>query len=229
MLEQLRRDYPMVMHGVSLSVGSTDPLDLDYVRKLKALAAHVQAAWVSDHLCFTGVMGRHTHDLLPIPYTEEALAHVTSRVHAVQEALGRSLVLENASSYLTFDGDTLSEPEFLSALVKATGCGILLDINNVAVSCFNHGWDAIAYINALPGEAIVQYHLAGHTDAGTHRIDTHDAPVTDEVWKLYAHALSWHGQRSTLVEWDAHIPAFDVLLAEVERARGLAASVCEAA
>ncbi|NBO18316.1 MAG: DUF692 domain-containing protein [Proteobacteria bacterium] len=223
MLAELRQDYPMAMHGVSLSIGSTDPLNEEYVRALRRLAQHVQAGWVSDHLCYTGVGGEQTHDLLPIPYTEEALAHVIPRIHKAQDILGQKLVFENASSYMEFSGNTLSEPEFLRALHEATGCGILLDVNNVFVSCFNHGWNAKAYIDAIPAQAVAQYHLSGHTDMGTHRIDTHDAPVIDEVWQLFSYTLSRIGPRSTLLEWDAQIPPFETLAAEVGKARQLAA------
>lgn len=222
MLAELRQDYPMVMHGVSLSIGSTDALDEEYISALKRLAQHVQAAAVSDHLCFTGIGGEQSHDLLPIPYTEEALAHVVARVQRVQELLGRPLVLENASSYMEFSASSMSEPEFLCALHKATGCGVLLDVNNVFVSCFNHGWDAKAYIDAIPAQAVAYYHLSGHTDMGTHRVDTHDAPVAQEVWQLYAYAQRRIGARSTLLEWDAQIPEFPVLAAEVDKARRMA-------
>lgn len=222
MLADLRQDYPFVMHGVALSIGSTDALDETYLQQLSALANHLEAPWVSDHLCYTGVQGEHTHDLLPIPYTEEALAHIIPRIHHVQEALGRAFVFENASTYLEFDGDTISEPEFLTELHQRTDCGILLDINNVHVSSTNHGWDAQGYIDAIPSEAIVQYHLAGHTDKGTHLIDTHNAPVIEKVWELFAYTLKTHGARSTMVEWDVDVPVFPVLLAELERAKQVA-------
>lgn len=229
MLAELRRDYPFVMHGVSLSIGSTDPLNDAYVDGLRKLADHVEAPWVSDHLCFTGVAGGQTHDLLPIPLTEEALEHLIPRIHHVQEKLARPLVLENASSYLEFHGQTLSEPEFLSALHTATGCGILLDVNNVFVSSFNHGWDAKRYLDAIPPQAVAQYHLAGHSDKGTHRLDTHDAPVIDAVWELFAYALKHIGMRSCMIEWDARIPPLSELLSEVARMRSHAAHVQKAA
>lgn len=222
MLTDLRNDYPIVMHGVSLSIGSTDVLNKDYLKKLRALADHIEVPWVSDHLCYTGVQATNTHDLLPIPYTEEALKHLIPRIHHVQEAMGRSFVFENASTYMEFDGSTILEPEFLRAMHEATGCGILLDVNNVHVSSTNHGWDARAYIDAIPGDAIVQYHLAGHTDKGSHLIDTHNDHVVDAVWDLYRYTLQTKGMRSTMVEWDADIPAFDVLEAEILKAKELA-------
>lgn len=221
-LADMRQDYPLVMHGVSLSIGSTDPLGAEYLRKLRALADSLEVAWVSDHLCFTGVMGKNTHDLLPLPYTEEALAHLIPRIHQVQEALARPLVLENASSYLEWNGATISEPDLLAELHRQTGCGILLDINNVYVSSFNHGWDARAYIDAIPARAVVQYHLAGHTDKQTHLIDTHDAPVADPVWELFRYTLETKGLRSTMIEWDENIPPLPVVLAELDKAKEMA-------
>lgn len=219
MLADLRHDYPLVMHGVSLSIGSTHALDSDYLNKLKTMADFLEVTWVSDHLCYTGVNGENTHDLLPIPYTEEALQHLIPRIQKVQETLGRTFVFENASSYLEWNGSTISEPEFLTALHKATGCGILLDVNNVYVSSFNHGWDAKAYIDAIPADAIIQYHLAGHTNKSTHLIDTHNAPVIDNVWELYRYTLAAKGQRSTMIEWDADIPELSILIEELEKAR----------
>lgn len=223
-LTDLRRTYPLVMHGVSLSIGSTDPMDRAYLHHLKNLADTIEAAWVSDHLCFTGVDGLNTHDLLPIPYTEEALAHLIPRIHHAQDLLQRPLVFENASSYLQFKGATLSEPAFLRELCARTGCGILLDINNVIVSSFNHGWDSSAYIDDIPAASIVQYHLAGHTHKGSHLIDTHDSAVTDETWNLYAYALQTKGLRSTLIEWDSNIPPFSILMDELAKARAMAST-----
>lgn len=227
LLADLRADYPIIMHGVSLSIGATHPLDKDYLKKLKALADMLQVPWVSDHLCFTGTQSHNTHDLLPIPYTEEALAHVVPRVHALQEAMGRPFVFENASSYLEFNGSTINEPEFLRELCQRTGCGILLDVNNVYVSSFNHGWDAKAYIDAIPAASVVQYHLAGHRNKGSHIIDTHDDFVIDEVWELYRYTLSRIGMRSTMIEWDDAIPEFSVLLAELEKAKAHATSALQ--
>ena len=222
MLADLRTDYKMVMHGVSLSIGSTDPLDETYVQDLRKLADFLEVSWVSDHLCYTGIQKENTHDLLPIPYTEEALNHLIPRIHRVQEIMGRPFVFENASSYLEFHSSSLTEPELLAALHQKTGCGILLDINNVYVSSFNHGWDAKAYIDEIPSEAIVQYHLAGHTNKQTHLIDTHNAPVIDPVWQLYQYAINTKGLRSTMIEWDADIPPLAELIAELEKAKAIA-------
>jgi len=219
MLADLRVDYPLVMHGVALNIGSTDPLDAEYLSVLRRLADHIDTPFVSDHLCFTGIDGIYTHDLLPVPYTEEALAHLIPRIQRVQERLARPLVFENASAYTTFSNSTIAEQEFLAALYRTTGCGILLDLNNVHVTSRNQGLEARAYIDAIPADAIAQYHLAGHRDFGTHLLDSHDAPVADAVWELYRYALASKGPRSTLIEWDNAIPAFAVLEAELSKAR----------
>lgn len=218
-LEQIAERYPVVMHGVSLSIGSTDALDFDYLRKLKELAKAVKAGWVSDHICWTGVAGRNSHDLLPIPFTEEALRHVIERVRIVQDLLERPLVLENPSSYITFARSTMSEWEFITRLADETGCGLLLDVNNVYVSSFNHDLDPAEFIRSLPHERVVQFHLAGHTNCGTHIVDTHDAHVINPVWELYRLAHELTGGASTLLEWDANIPPFPMVRAEVEKAR----------
>ncbi len=217
-LRQLAERYPVVMHGVSLSIGSTDPLDFDYLTNLKALAKECQPAWVSDHLCWTGVAGRNTHDLLPLPLNEESLRHVTERVRVVQDYLERPLVLENPSSYITFAASTMSEWEFLSRLAADADCGLLLDVNNVYVSSVNHEFDPAEYLRSLPHERIVQFHLAGHTNLGTHCIDTHDGRVVESVWQLYRLAHQLTGGASTLLEWDAKIPPFPELHAEVLKA-----------
>jgi uncharacterized protein len=221
MLADLRRDYPMVMHGVSLSIGSTDSLDVSYLKAVRRLADHLDVAWISDHLCYTGINREFTHDLLPIPYTEEALRHLIPRIHQTQELLQRPIALENASSYIEWRNSTLSESEFLGALHAATDCKVLLDINNVYVSSFNHQWDAKHYIRSIPSDAIIQYHLAGHTDNHDHLIDTHDAPVCAAVWDLYKYTLEVHGPRSTLVEWDAKIPEFTTLEHELKKAQSI--------
>ena len=218
-LDQIAERYPVVMHGVSLSIGSTDPLNFEYLKKLRALARQVQARWVSDHLCWTGVAGRNTHDLLPVPLSEETLAHVIERVRVVQSFLERPLILENPSSYVTFAESTMPEWEFLSRLAEETDCGLLLDVNNVFVSSVNHDFDPVEYIESVPHERVVQYHLAGHTNCGTHCIDTHDGHVVDPVWELYARAHEITGRVSTLLEWDAKIPEFPVLHAEVQKAK----------
>ncbi|HVO09738.1 MAG TPA: DUF692 domain-containing protein [Vicinamibacteria bacterium] len=217
-LDQIAERYPIVMHGVSLSIGSTDPLDFDYLRKVKDLARRTKAAWVSDHVCWTGVLGRNTHDLLPLPYTEAALRHTAERVKAVQEFLERPVVLENPSTYLEFTPSAMSEWEFIGRLAEEADCGLLLDVNNVYVSAFNHGYDAHEYIDAIPVDRVCQYHLAGHTHKGTHILDTHSDHVVQEVWELFGHAVQRTGPRATLLEWDASIPPFEVVHAEVLKA-----------
>ncbi|MDE1900970.1 MAG: DUF692 domain-containing protein [Alphaproteobacteria bacterium] len=221
-LADLRAHYPMIMHGVSMNIGSADPFNDDYFRKLKKLIDHLQPIWVSDHLCFTGLGGHNTHDLLPIPYVQESLQHVISRIHEAQEKLGRTLVIENPSTYLEFQASDIPEWEFLREVAKATGCGVLLDVNNVYVSSFNHGYDPKQYIDAIPADAIAQIHLAGHLNLGTHIIDTHDNHVIDAVWDLYAYTVANKGLHSTMIEWDDNIPAFNVLLAEINKARDVA-------
>ena len=218
-LAQIAERYPVVMHGVSLSIGSTDPLDFEYLAKLKRLAAETGARWISDHVCWTGVAGRTSHDLLPLPLHEESLAHVAQRVRIVQDFLERPLVLENPSSYVTFADSTMPEWEFLARLAEEADCGLLLDVNNVYVSSRNHDFDPEEYVRSLPPERIVQFHLAGHTDLGTHCIDTHDGRVIDAVWRLYRLAHELTGGAATLLEWDARIPSFDEVHREVLRAR----------
>jgi uncharacterized protein (UPF0276 family) len=218
-LEQVAERYPIVMHGVSLSIGSTDPLNFEYLHKLRELARATKALWVSDHVCWTGVASRNTHDLLPIPYTEQALAHVSERIRVVQDVLERPLVLENPSTYVTFADSTMPEAEFLTRMAEATGCGLLLDVNNVYVSCFNHDQDPFEFLRSIPHERVVQFHLAGHTNCVTHLIDTHDGHVVNPVWKLYQLAHQLTGGVSTLLEWDARIPPFPVVHAEVLKAR----------
>ena len=225
-LDRIRASLPMVMHGVSLSIGGSDRLDLRYLRALRALADRIQPAWVSDHLCWTGLAGRNLHDLLPLPMTEAALRHVVARVGRVQDLLGRRLVLENVSSYVRFAADEMAEHTFLAELAQRADCLLLLDVNNVYVSSVNHGFDAHAFIDALPAQRVVQIHLAGHSaGADGLLIDTHDAPVCDAVWGLYAHALRRLGPRPTMIERDDHIPALADLLAELQIARRIAAAV----
>ena len=218
-LDQVLERYPVVMHGVSMSIGSTDPLNLDYLRQLKALAERVRPRWVSDHLCWTGVGGKNAHDLLPLPYTEETIAHVAQRVRAVQDVLERPILLENVSSYLAYRDSEHSEWDCLAEIARRADCYILLDVNNVYVSAFNHGFDAREYLWAIPVERVVQFHLAGHTDKGSHLLDTHDHPIIDPVWRLYEEAVRRFGPLSTLVERDDRIPEFPELAAEVETAR----------
>ena len=227
-LERARQIAPIVLHGVSLSIGSTDPIDGAYLVALRALADRIEPAWISDHLCWSGIGGQYAHDLLPLPYTEEALDHVVRRVITVQERLGRQVLLENVSSYLTYTHSTLTEWEFLGAIAERADCGLLLDVNNVHVSATNHGFDARAYLDGLPAGRVGQIHLAGHADMGTHLLDTHDGPVIDAVWELYRRAVGRFGRVSTLVEWDDRIPALDVVCAEAERARAEETRVLEA-
>ena len=217
-LERVAERTPVVFHGVSMSIGGTDPLDFDYLAKVKALANRVGARWISDHLCFTGVLGRNTHDLLPVPYTEETLRHVVRRVKTVSDFLERPLVLENPSTYLEFRASTMPEWTFFDRLLREADCGMLLDVNNVYVSAFNHGFDAVEYLNALPHDRVVQYHLAGHTDKGTYLLDTHSARVKDEVWSLFRHATGLTGPRATLLEWDEDIPDFETVHEEAKKA-----------
>jgi hypothetical protein len=209
---------PIAFHGVSLSIGSTDPLDKTYLASVRRLAAEIEPVWLTDHLCWTSVDGVHVHDLLPLPYTEEVLTHVTSRVHAVQEALGRPIGLENPSTYLEFAESQLTEPEFFSELTKRTGCGIVLDVNNAYVNARNHGFSALDYVHQIPPDAVWQLHLAGHTDLGTHLVDTHDAPVCDAVWSLYGEVLRRFGRLPTLIEWDGKIPSLGVVVDESHKA-----------
>lgn len=221
-VEAVAERYPVVLHGVSMNIGASDPLDLRYLDGVAALAEALKPAWISDHLCWTGLGGHNSHDLLPLPYTEESLAHVASRVRQVQAHLGRPLVLENPSSYVTFRASTMAESVFLARLAEEADCGLLIDLNNVAVSCFNHGWDPDAYLAEIPSGRVVQLHLAGHSDLGTHRVDTHDGQVSEEVWSLYRRFYARIGGASTLVEWDASLPPLSVLIAEADRARAIA-------
>jgi uncharacterized protein (UPF0276 family) len=218
-LDHVAAHRPVVMHGVSLSIGSADPLDLAYLDKLADLAARVNPVWISDHLCWTGIAGVNSHDLLPMPLTEASLTHVTARVREVQDRLGRPLILENPSTYLVFAGAQMPEWEYLGRLAEDAECGLLLDVNNVFVSASNHGFDAAAYVAALPAARIVQLHIAGPRDCGTHFLDTHDSPVLAPVWALYAQAQRLTGGVSTLLEWDANIPPYEELLAELTKAR----------
>jgi len=224
-LDRLRRDYPMALHGVSLSIGSIDPLDRRYLDELRALAERVEPMWISDHLCFTGLRGQNMHDLLPLPYTEEALNHVAERVMQVQDHLGRRLVLENVSSYVTYAASELTEWEFIAELARRSDCEILLDVNNIHVSAFNHEFDAMAFLRAMPRERVRQFHLAGHTHKGSHIIDTHDEPIVPDVWTLYAEAVRLFPGVPTMIERDANIPPYAELLAELDEARRIAGTV----
>jgi uncharacterized protein (UPF0276 family) len=222
MLDRIRARYPVVMHGVSLSIASTAAPDHDYLKALKDLANRVEPEWISDHLCWTGVHGKNLHDLLPIPYTREAFDHVARRVELVQDYLGRALTLENVSTYVEFKHNEMTEWEFLTELSRRSGCWLLFDINNVYVSAFNHGYDPHAFLQGIPVDRVVQFHMAGHSHMGTHIIDTHDHPVCDEVWDLYAAAVKRFGAVSTMIERDDNIPPLDELVAEVAQARRIA-------
>jgi uncharacterized protein (UPF0276 family) len=223
-LDRIRADYPLVMHGVSLSIAGTAPLDRAYLRELKALADRLHPGWVSDHLCWSADAHSQLHDLLPVPLTHAALDHVGSRIAQVQDVLGRPLVLENVSSYVRFAADEMAEWEFIARLLQATGAELLLDVNNIYVSSRNHGFDALDYLAGIPVGPVRQIHLAGHEDRGDIVIDTHDHPVRDEVWALYQHAVRRFGAVPTMIERDDHIPPLDSLLAELAVARRLAAT-----
>ena len=221
-LDRIRADWPMVMHGVSLSIGSTAALDIDYLRDLRALADRVQPAWLSDHLCWTGVHGRNMHDLLPLPYTEETVRHVAARLRQVQDILGRQILIENVSSYASYVDSAMSEWEFIAAICQQADCLLLLDVNNIYVSSRNHGFDARDFIDGIPLRCVQQIHLAGHHDHGDYVIDTHDAPVIEPVWALYEYALARFGPVSTMIERDDHIPELAELVQELTYARQLA-------
>ncbi len=226
-LERVRAEYPVMLHGVSLSIGGTDALDAEYLRQLGQLARRIEPAGISDHLCWTGIDGRNLHDLLPLPWTEETLRHVAARVHTVQDFLGTRILLENASTYVAFSASEMTEWEFLAQLASDADCLILLDVNNVYVSSRNHGFDPLVYLDAIPPERVRQIHLAGHTDNGDHVIDTHDAPIAPAVWRLYEHAVERFGPVPTMIERDDHIPPLEELLAELDVARGIAAPIFE--
>jgi uncharacterized protein len=228
-LDAIRARYPLAMHGVSLSIGSTDPFDLDYLRDLRDLARHIEPIWISDHLCWTGNGGINSHDLLPLPYTEEAIAHVVSRISEVQDFLGREILIENVSTYVSFSNAEMEEPAFLGEISRRSGCRILLDVNNIYVSSRNHGFDANTYVATLPADKIWQIHLAGHSDYGDYVIDTHDHPVREEVWALYERTLQQVGQVTTMIERDDHIPPLSELVAELDRARQIGEAVDRAA
>jgi uncharacterized protein (UPF0276 family) len=227
-LERVRALYPMVMHGVALSIGGTDALNIDYLQRVKNLAARIEPAWISDHLCWTGVNGLNMHDLLPLPYTEDTLKHVVERVQRVQDFLGRQLLLENVSSYLSYYASEMTEWEFVREVAERADCHLLLDINNVYVSAINHAFDPLDYLRHMPVQRVRQFHLAGHLDRGDYLIDTHDHPVRAEVWDLYAQALQLFGNVPTMIERDDNIPPLPELLDELSIARDIAADVAVA-
>lgn len=218
-LDQVAERYPVVLHGVSLSIGSSDPLDRGYLRLLKELADRVRTPYISDHLCWTGVNAHNVHDLLPIPYTEESLKHIAAKAREAMDFLERPLVLENVSTYAQFSSSTMNEWEFHARLMEEAQCGMLMDVNNIYVSAYNHGFDPKAYIDRIDPSLVCQYHLAGHTNKGTHLLDTHNDHVVDDVWELYRYAYQRTGGRNTLLEWDEDIPEFDVVHAEALKAR----------
>ncbi|MGV6826220.1 MAG: MNIO family bufferin maturase [bacterium] len=221
-LDRIRTDYPVAMHGVSMSVGAVDGLDIQYLTQLKALAERIEPMWISDHLCWTGAHGRKLHDLMPLPFTNEALNVVSRNVLQAQEILQRPLVLENVSSYVEFNSSEMTEWEFLSEICRTTGCKLLLDINNIYVSAFNHGFSPMDFIEGIPTDSVMQLHLAGHQDNGSHLIDTHDHPVCEGVWSLYEQALQRFGYIPTMIERDDKIPPLSELLAELDTARAIA-------
>lgn len=223
MLDAILERYPVAMHGVSLSIGSTDGLDAQYLGDLKALAKHAQPMWISDHLCWTGVQGRNAHDLLPLPYSEEALRVVVRHVNQVQDVLGRRILLENVSSYLNYRSSEMSEWEFLRQVAEQADCLLLLDVNNIYVSGINHGFDPITFLNHLPIHRVQQIHLAGHSDHGDYIVDTHDHPVADPVWDLYRYTCARFGDVATMIERDDDIPELRILITELDRARTIAA------
>jgi uncharacterized protein len=224
-LDKIREHYPIVMHGVSLSLGSSDPLDLNYINQVKALAKRIEPVWISDHLCWTGVQGLNLHDLLPIPYTTDAIKHLVSRISKVQELLGRPILIENVSSYLSYKQSEMTEWEFIAQLVKQSGCYLLLDVNNVYVSSVNHQFNPLEFIEAMPAKQVAQIHLAGHLNLGDYIVDTHDAPVIEPVWDLYAATIQRLGLVSTMIERDDNMPAFSELIAELAQAKQIAQHV----
>ena len=228
-LDRVRSEYPVVLHGVSLSIGSTDSLDAAYLRDLKLLTSRIEPVWISDHLCWTGMSGLNLHDLLPLPYTEEALRNVVERVNRVQDYLGRQILLENVSSYLSYATSEMSEWEFVAGVADHADCHLLLDVNNVYVSSVNHRFDPLHYLAGIPAHRVRQIHLAGHQNNGSHIIDTHDAPVTPEVWDLYRHAVRQFGDVATMIERDDNIPELADLVAELDIARSISSQQLQVA
>ena len=226
-LDRFRERYPIVMHGVSLSIGGTDPLDMDYLQRLKDLVDRINPMWLSDHLCWTGQGGHNVHDLLPLPYNNPAVSHLVDRIKRVQDFLGRQILMENVSSYVTYTHSQMSEWEFYSTVVEQSDCLMLLDINNIYVSAINHGFDPLDYLNGVPIERVQQFHLAGHTSYGDFIVDTHDHPVVDPVWDLYARAVERFGRISTMIERDDNFPPFEELMAELDQARAIGDAILD--
>jgi uncharacterized protein (UPF0276 family) len=226
-LEKARALAPVVLHGVSMNLGGSDPLREDYLSQLGSLIRRFEPAWFSDHLCWVGVDGRYAHDLLPLPYTEEVITHVSDRIRHVQDRLGRRILIENVSSYLTYRCSTMPEWEFLAAVANRSDCGILLDVNNIYVNAVNHAFDPMDYLRGVPGNRVGQFHLAGHSNSGTHLVDTHDHPISPQVWDLYREAVRRFGRVSSLVERDDNIPALEYVVAEADLARAIATEVLD--
>ncbi len=224
-LERIRELYPIVMHGVSMSIGSTDPLDWNYLKEIKALDQRIEPKWISDHLCWTGMNGKNTHDLLPLPYTEDVIQHVVNRIQQVQDFLGKRILIENVSSYVTYNQSIMSEWDFLKEISEQSDCLILLDINNIYVSSVNHEFNPLDYLDAMPADRVQQIHLAGHSDMGDYIIDTHDNKIIDQVWKLYSAALHRFGMVSTMIERDDNIPPLNELIVELNQARQIAKQI----
>jgi uncharacterized protein (UPF0276 family) len=227
-LEKARELAPIALHGVSMNLGGCDPLCDDYLAQLASLIRRIEPLWISDHLCWVGVDGYYAHDLLPLPYTDETIIHVADRIRQVQDRLGRRILIENVSSYLTYQYSQMTEWEFLAAVAKEAGCGILLDVNNIYVSAINNHFDPMEYLRGVPVDRVGQFHLAGHSDAGTHLVDTHDHPVSQEVWNLYREAVRRFGRVPSLIERDDNIPVFEEVIAEADRARAIQREVLDA-
>jgi len=227
-LYRIRESYPMVMHGVSLSVGGCEPIDRDHLAGLARLADSLDVPWFSDHLCWTGTAAGNLHDLMPLPYNDDVVRHVARRIAEVQDFVGRPMLIENLSSYVTYRESVMSEWEFLGAVAEEADCGILLDINNIYVSAYNHDFDPLEYVDAVDPARVRQFHLAGHLNAGDYIVDTHDHPVIDPVWSLYEHAVKRFGRVATMIERDDHIPPLADLVAELDHARELAAPILKA-
>ncbi|ASQ45225.1 MNIO family bufferin maturase [Legionella clemsonensis] len=226
-LDKIRENYPVVMHGVSLSLGTTDALNWDYLKQVKELVTRIEPQWISDHLCWTGINGFNLHDLLPLPYTLDAIEHVVARIHVIQDYFGQQILIENVSSYLSYKESEMSEWAFISEITNRTGCYLLCDVNNIYVSSVNHGFDALDYLNGIPAARVAQIHLAGHSNFGDYIIDTHDAPVIQPVWELYAEAIKRFGLISTMIERDGNIPPLAELLLELSQAKKIASTVNE--
>lgn len=224
-LDSVCENYPVAMHGVSLSIGSCDPLDWDYLKKVKSLATKINPCWISDHFCWTGINGTNLHDLMPLPFTDEAVFHVAERIAQVQDYLQRQIILENVSSYVVYNHSSMSEWEFIKNVAEEANCLVLLDINNVYVSAYNHHFDPLDYLHGIPVERVQQFHLAGHSNFETHIVDTHDHDIIDKVWDLYAYAVRRFGKVSTMIERDDHIPSLEELVAELSKAKAIAQKI----